>query len=113
METISSLKGVRLSTQKGRIVADSVRGLPVSKALDILKFSPKKGAKIIRKVLESAIANAEHNDGVDIDMLTIKKIFVEKGTTLKRFRARAKGRGNKILKPTSHIFITVEDISKA
>ena len=113
METISSLKGVRLSTQKGRIVADSVRGLSVSKALDILKFSPKKGAKIIRKVLESAIANAEHNDGVDIDMLTIKKIFVEKGTTLKRFRARAKGRGNKILKPTSHIFITVEDISKA
>ena len=113
METISSLKGVRLSTQKGRIVADSVRGLPVSKALDILKFSPKKGAKIIRKVLESAIANAEHNDGVDIDMLTIKRIFVEKGTTLKRFRARAKGRGNKILKPTSHIFITVEDNSKA
>ena len=107
METRSILRGVRLSDQKGRLVADQIRGLPVDKALSILAFSPKKGAGIIKKVLESAIANAEHNDGADIDELKVKTIFVEKGMVLKRFTARAKGRGNRIVKPTCHIFLTV------
>lgn len=107
METRAVLRGVRLSDQKGRLVADQIRGLPVDKALSILTFSPKKGAEIIKKVLESAIANAEHNDGADIDELKIKTIFVEKGMVLKRFTARAKGRGNRIVKPTCHIFLTV------
>lgn len=107
METRAILRGVRLSGQKGRLVADQIRGLSVGKALDILTFSPKKGAGIIKKVLESAIANAEHNDGADIDELKIKSIYVEKGMVLKRFTARAKGRGNRISKPTCHIFLTV------
>jgi large subunit ribosomal protein L22 len=109
METRAILRGVRLSDQKGRLVADQIRGLPVEKALDILTFSPKKGAVIIKKVLESAIANAEHNDGADIDELKITSIYVEKGMVLKRFTARAKGRGNRIVKPTCHIFLTVGD----
>jgi len=109
METNAILKGVRLSEQKGPLVADLVRGKPVDQALDILAFSPKKGAGIIKKVLESAIANAEHNDGADIDALAVKSIYVEKGTVLKRFTARAKGRGNRITKPTCHIFVTVGD----
>ena len=107
METKAILRGVRLSAQKGRLVADLVRGMPVGRALDPLAFSPKKGAKIIRKVLESAIANAEHNDGADIDALKVKTIHVEEGMTLKRFTARAKGRGNRILKPTCHVYLTV------
>jgi large subunit ribosomal protein L22 len=107
METKASLRGVRLSAQKGRLVADLVRGKPVGHAINILNFSPKKGAKIIRKVVESAIANAEHNDGADIDLLKITTIHVEEGMTLKRFTARAKGRGNRISKPTSHIYVTV------
>jgi large subunit ribosomal protein L22 len=109
METNAILRGVRLSAQKGRLVADLVRGKPVDQALNILAFSPKKGAGIIRKVLESAIANAEHNDGADIDVLKVKTIHVEKGMVLKRFAARAKGRGNRIVKPTCHIFLTVGD----
>ena len=109
METKAILRGIRLSAQKGRLVADLVRGKPVDQALNTLAFSPKKGAKIIRKVLESAIANAEHNDGADIDTLKVKRIHVEKGTVLKRFMPRAKGRGFRILKPTCHIFITVGD----
>ncbi len=109
METNASLRGVRLSAQKGRLVADQIRGLPVDKALNILNFSPKKGAAIIKKVLESAIANAEHNDGADIDALKVTRIFVEKGTVLKRFMPRAKGRGFRILKPTCHIYVTVGD----
>jgi large subunit ribosomal protein L22 len=109
METQAKLYGVRLSAQKGRLVADLVRGLPVDKALNVLTFSPKRGAQIIKKVLESAIANAEHNDGADIDELQVKSIMVEKGTVLKRFQARAKGRGNRIIKPTCHIFVTVGD----
>ena len=92
METRAILRGVRLSDQKGRLVADQIRGLPVDKALNILTFSPKKGAGIIKKVLESAIANAEHNDGADVDELKVKSIYVEKGMVLKRFTARAKGR---------------------
>jgi large subunit ribosomal protein L22 len=107
METRAILRGVRLSDQKGRLVADQIRGLPVDKALNILTFSPKKGAGIIKKVLESAIANAEHNDGADIDELKVKTIYVEKGMVLKRFTARANGRGNRIVKPTCHIFLTV------
>ncbi len=109
METTAKLWGVRLSAQKGRLVADQVRGMPVGKALDLLQFSPKKGARIIRKVLESAIANAEHNDGADVDELKVKRIMVERGTFLRRFRASAKGRASRIMKPTCHIFITVGD----
>ena len=109
METNAILRGVRLSPQKGRLVADLVRGKPVDQALNILNFNAKKGAGIIKKVLESAIANAEHNDGADIDTLKVKTIHVEKGAVLKRFQARAKGRGNRILKPTCHIYLTVGD----
>src|SRR3979411_946609 len=98
METKAILRGVRISAQKGRLVADQIRGLPVDKALNVLAFSPKKGAKIIKKVLESAIANAEHNDGADIDELKVKTIYVEKGMVLKRFTARAKDRGHRITK---------------
>ena len=104
METQAKLRGVRLSAQKGRLVADQIRGLTVENALNVLAFSPKKGARIIK-----AIANAEHNDGADIDELKVRTIYVEKGTVLKRFTARAKGRGNRIIKPTCHIFITVGD----
>ncbi len=107
METRAILRGVRLSDQKGRLIADQIRGLPVDKALNVLTFSPKKGAGIMKKVLESAIANAEHNDGADIDELKVRSVYVEKGMVLKRFTARAKGRGNRIVKPTCHIFLTV------
>src|SRR3989442_1758846 len=109
METRAILRGVRLSAQKGRLVADLIRGKPVDQAMSALAFMPKKGAGIIRKVLESAIANAEHNDGADIDTLKVKTIFVELGTFLKRFQARAKGRGNRVLKHTCNVFITVGD----
>ena len=93
MQTTATLRGVRLSAQKGRLVADQIRGLPVDKALNLLAFSPKKGARIIRRVLESAIANAEHNEGADIDELKVKTIYVDKADNLRRFTARAKGRG--------------------
>jgi large subunit ribosomal protein L22 len=109
MNTTAKLRGVRLSAQKGRLVADLIRGKSVDKALNILQFSPKKAAVIMRKVLESAIANAEHNDGADIDELKVTQICVEKGPVLKRFMARAKGRGVHILKPSCHIFLTVGD----
>ena len=99
-ETRAVLRGVRLSVDKGRLVADLIRGKKVDQALNILTFTQKK-------VLESAIANAEHNDGADIDELKVKTIYVEQGTTLKRFTARAKGRGNRISKPTCHIYVTV------
>ena len=112
METKAILRGVRLSAQKGRLVADQIRGLPVDEALNILNFSPKKGAVIIKKVLLSAIANAEHNNGADIDELKVQTIYVEKGPVLKRFHARAKGRGNRIIKPTCHVFLTVGDGKK-
>lgn len=109
METQAKLYGVRLSAQKGRLVADQIRGMAVESALNLLTFSPKKGARIIKKVLESAIANAEHNDGADIDELSVRTVLVEQGTTIRRFQARAKGRGNRISKPTCHIFLTVGD----
>ena len=105
--TTAVARKIHLSAQKGRLVADQIRGLPVAQALNILTFSPKKAATIIKKALESAIANAEHNDGADIDELRVKSIMVEQGPSLKRFSARAKGRGNRIVKPTCHIYITV------
>ena len=109
METRAVLRGARMSAQKGRVVADLIRGKPVDRALNILAFTPRKGAAIVKKVLESAIANAEHNDGADIDVLKVKTIYVERGAFLKRFHARAKGRGNRVLKHTCHIYITVGD----
>ena len=112
MQVQSKLYGVRLSAQKGRLVADLVRGQPIASALNILTFTPKKAAKIIKKVLESAIANAEHNNGADIDELKVTAICVEKGPVLKRFQARAKGRGNRIVKPTCHVFLAVGDGKK-
>jgi large subunit ribosomal protein L22 len=109
MNVQAKLYGVRLSAQKGRLVADLVRGQPVGSALNILAFTPKKGARIIKKVLESAIANAEHNNGADIDELKVVRIYVEKGPVLKRFHARAKGRGVRITKRNSHILVQVSD----
>ena len=100
METTAIVRGVRLSAQKGRLVADLVRGKPVDKALNILSFTQKKAAGIIRKALDSAIANAEHINGADIDELRVTSIYVEKATTLRRFSARAKGRGARIGKQT-------------
>ena len=107
METKAIVRGVRLSADKGRLVADLVRGKKVDQALNILAFTQKKAAGIVKKCLESAIANAEHNDGADIDELKITSIYIEQGATLKRFSARAKGRGNRISKPTCHIYVTV------
>ena len=107
METRAIVRGVRLSADKGRMVADLIRGKKVDQALNILAFTQKKAAGIVKKALESAIANAEHNDGADIDELKVTSIYVEQGATLKRFSARAKGRGNRISKPTCHIFVTV------
>ena len=109
METKASLRGARISAQKGRLVADLIRGKPVDQAMNVLAYTPKKGAGIMKKLLESAIANAEHNDGADIDTLKVKTVYVERGMFLKRFQARAKGRGNRVLKHTCHIFITVGD----
>ena len=106
-EVSAILRGVRISPQKARLVADLVRGKKVDNALNILTFSPKKGAEIIKKVVESAIANAENNNGADIDELKVKIISVDKGMVLKRIRARAKGRAGKIIKPTCHIKVTV------
>ncbi|MCC7459006.1 MAG: 50S ribosomal protein L22 [Nitrospira sp.] len=106
-ETKSIVRGVRLSADKGRLVADLIRGKKVDQALNILTFTPRKAAGVVKKALESAIANAEHNDGADIDELKVKSIYVEQGATLKRFRARAKGRGNRISKGTCHIYVTV------
>jgi large subunit ribosomal protein L22 len=109
MQVSATLKQVHISPQKARLVCDQVRGMPVEKALNLLLFSPKKAAVIVRKVLESAIANAEHNEGADIDELKVSAIFVNEARTLKRFHARAKGRGNQILKRSSHITVTVGD----
>ena len=109
MQTSAKHRHAKISPQKCRLVADQVRGLPVDKALTMLNFSNRKAAVLLRKVLESAIANAEHNDGADIDELKISSIFVDQGPTMKRMRARAKGRGNRILKRTSHITVTVAD----
>ena len=113
MQATAILKFVRVSAQKGRLVADQIRGLPVARALELLQFSPKKAAGHVRKVLESAIANAEHNEGADVDELKVARIYVDGGPTLRRFHARAKGRGVRILKRTSHITVTVSDEKKS
>ncbi len=110
MEVSAKLKFVRLSPQKARLVADQIRGLPVERAVELLTFSDKKAAGILKKVLESAIANAEHNEGADIDELHVQTVVVDQGPTQKRFRARARGRVNHIIKRTSHITLTVSDI---
>ena len=109
MEIAAKLKNARISAQKARLVADQVRGKDVEEALDILSFSPKKGAAIIKKILNSAIANAEHNEGADIDELTVSTIFVDEAVTYKRMRPRAKGRGDRILKRGCHITVKVAD----
>ena len=107
MQVSAILKGVHLSPQKARLVADLIRGKKVDNALNILNFTPKKGAEVIKKVVESAIANAEHNEGADIDELKVTSIYVDKGIVLRRIRARAKGRAGRITKPTCHITVTV------
>ena len=109
MQTNAKHRHAKISPQKCRLVADQIRGLSVDKALTILTFSNKKAAVMVRKVLEAAIANAEHNDGADIDELKVSAIFVDQGPVMKRMRARSKGRGNRILKRTSHITVTVAD----
>jgi large subunit ribosomal protein L22 len=109
METIAKHSQANISAQKTRLVADQIRGMPVENALNLLTFSKKKAAVLVKKVLESAIANAEHNDGADIDELIVSTIFVDEGTTLKRLKARAKGRADRILKRTCHITVKVSD----
>ncbi len=109
MEVSAKLKDINISAQKCRLVADQIRGLEVSRAVEILQFSPKKASHIVKKVLDSAIANAEHNEGADIDELKITRIFVDEGRTQRRFQARAKGRACKILKRSSHLTVTVGD----
>ncbi len=109
MESTAKLKFVRVSPQKARLVADQIRGLAVDDAIDVLNFSKKKAAGIVRKVLESAIANAEHNEGADIDELRVGEVMIDQGPTHGRFKARARGRANKIIKRTSHISLTVSD----
>ncbi|MGD9109212.1 MAG: 50S ribosomal protein L22 [Gammaproteobacteria bacterium] len=109
VEVSAIAKHIRLSPQKARLIADQIRGEHVERALDFLSFSPKRAAKAVKKVLESAIANAEHNEGADIDELYVATIYVNQGVTLKRLRARAKGRGDRILKRSCHITITVSD----
>ncbi|RLA03502.1 MAG: 50S ribosomal protein L22 [Gammaproteobacteria bacterium] len=109
METIAKHRQANISAQKTRLVADQVRGMPVENALNLLTFSNKKAAVLVKKVLESAIANAEHNDGADIDELIVSSIYVDEGPTLKRLKARAKGRADRILKRTCHITVKVSD----
>jgi len=109
VEVVAKLKGAKMSAQKARLVADQVRGKSVESALEILQFSTKKGADIIKKVLESAIANAEHNDGADVDELKVSMIFVDEGMTMKRIKPRAKGRSDRILKRSCHITVKVAE----
>ena len=112
MATEAKLRNARIAAQKMRLVADQIRGLPVEQALNILTFSDKKAAHIVKKVLESAIANAEHNDGADVDDLKVGTIAVDEGPTMKRWRARARGRAAKILKRTSHLTVAVEEVGQ-
>ncbi len=112
MQTYAKLRNARISPQKCRLVADVVRGKPVGQALAILKFMPKKGADVVRKVLESAIANAEHNHNADIDELSVWRVEVDTAPVLKRFAARAKGRGNRIVKRNSHVTVYVADATR-
>ncbi len=110
MEVSAKLSNIPMAAQKGRLVADQIRGKHVEQALNVLKFSTKKASNIMLKLLESAIANAEHNEGADIDELKVSTVFVDEGRTMKRFRARAKGRANKIMKRSCHITIKVEEV---
>ncbi|AWN14848.1 50S ribosomal protein L22 [Salinisphaera sp. LB1] len=109
MESVAKLRFARISPQKARLVADEVRGMPVERALEVLEFSTKKAARIVHKVLESALANAEHNEGADIDELRIAAIMVDEGPTMKRMKPRARGSADRILKRTSHVTIRVAD----
>jgi len=109
METSARLKGATISAQKARLVADQVRGLGVDQALNMLIFSEKKAAQLVKKVLESAIANAENNEGANIDELRVSEIFVDESTTMKRIKPRAKGRADRILKRSCHITVKVSD----
>lgn len=109
MEVGATLKYAHISAQKARLVANQIRGLSAEKAIELLQFSPKKAANLIKKVLNSAIANAEHNKGVDVDELKVIKILVNEGPRAVRYRARARGRSNQILKRTCHITIAVSD----
>ena len=109
MEARAVAKYVRVSPQKCRLIADQVRRLPVGQALELLQFSPRNAAGLIRKVLESAVANAEHNEGADIDELRVSRVMVDEGPVLKRWRPRAKGRATPIIKRTSHITVSVSD----
>lgn len=109
MQALAKHKFARSSAQKTRLVADQIRGLTVGKALDILTYSPKKAAELVKKVLLSAIANAEHNEGADIDTLKVKTVFVDEGPSMKRIKPRAKGRADRIVKRTSHITVIVAD----
>ncbi|KGK41085.1 MULTISPECIES: 50S ribosomal protein L22 [Nitrincola] len=109
MEIVAKHIGARISAQKARLVADQIRGKSVGEALDILTFSNKKGADLVKKVLDSAIANAEHNEGADVDELRVSAIFVDEGMTMKRIRPRAKGRADRVLKRTAHITVKVAD----
>lgn len=109
MEVAAKLRGARLSAQKARLVADQIRGKGVEDALDILTFSSRKAAAIIKKVLESAIANAEHNEGADVDELRVSTIYVDEGMTMKRIKPRAKGRADRIFKRTCHVTVKVAD----
>ncbi|MAV17078.1 MAG: 50S ribosomal protein L22 [Gammaproteobacteria bacterium] len=112
METRAYLKGTRLSPQKAGLVADAIRGKSVQDAMDFLGFNKQKGAAVIKKLLESAIANAEHNDKADIDLLLVKSIIVNQGMRLKRMKPRARGRADRIIKPTCHIEIILSEGSK-
>ena len=109
MEVVAKHRGARLSAQKARLVADQIRGKSAEDALQILEFSTKKAAQLMKKVLDSAIANAEHNDGLDIDDLHVSTVFVDEGPTMKRIRPRAKGRADRIFKRTCHITVKVAD----
>lgn len=109
MEVSAKLSGARLSAQKARLVADQIRGKQVGEALNILSFSTKKGAHLVRKLLESAIANAENNEGADVDELSVARIFVDEGMTMKRIKPRAKGRADRIFKRSCHITLAVAD----
>jgi large subunit ribosomal protein L22 len=110
MEVAARLKGARISAQKARLVADQVRGKPVEEALNLLEFSNKKAAHIVKKVLDSAIANAENNEGADVDELKVSSICVDEGMSMKRLRPRAKGRADRILKRSCHITVKVADV---
>lgn len=109
MEVAAKLKGAQISAQKVRLIADQIRGLSVEKALNELEFSNKKAAHIVKKVLDSAIANAENNEGADVDELKVSTVFVDEGMTMKRLRPRAKGRADRILKRSCHITVKVAD----